>query len=373
MQFSRLTVAVTLSSALLVTACTGQGESGEETSGGSTTVGAQDTATATGDPVEETTDDTTATATPTDDDTAATTEMTTDEGQAALGVDEAEQVATTLLEARHEAYTASDDIEGAQEKAFAGTALNAAAAETRLRDEVGEGDDEPEELTDPNVLAISRADDADSVLILVQTVPDSGVPMLHLMESPSGAEEDFRITWEASMLAGTELPSFDARSVGTPVVRSGRGDLSVNPREILKSLAAYVAWPQPDTNPGINTSGYGDAVRTAAKRQAEAVAAQATLREKNWLVSDDVRTLLFEDGSGLVIGSLLRDTTFTPNADAILTPPETFLVFAEDDEITEQAVLRTSVFVAMRVPSNEQDFKHTLIAAREQLVDAWGS
>jgi hypothetical protein len=57
----------------------------------------------------------------------------------------------------------------------------------------------------------------------------------------------------------------------------------------------------------------------------------------------------------------------------VLTPPDTFAVFADDAELTDEAVLRTSVFVALRVASEDRDLKPEMIAAREQLVDAWGS
>jgi hypothetical protein len=197
--------------------------------------------------------------------------------------------------------------------------------------------------------------------------------MLHLLESTGDGAEQFSIAWEASMLPGTELPTFDRRSVGTPVLRTGQGELVEMPRDTLKKLAAFISWPAPEDDPGMVTNGYAEAVREAAQEQADAVAAQASLREKNWLVSEDTTTLMFEDGSAFVIGSLLRDTTFTVKGDAILTPPESFLVFSDDGELTDEAVLRTSVFVGMHVPAEGQDVKPTVIAAREQLVDAWGS
>jgi hypothetical protein len=207
----------------------------------------------------------------------------------------------------------------------------------------------------------------------VQTVPEDGVPVLHLMESRTGEEKDFRIVWEAPMLPGTSVPTFDRRSVGTPVLRGGSGDLTVSPHETLKELASYISWPQPEEIPDYRTHGYSPAVREAAEQQAGAVADQAELREKNWIVSDDTRTLLFEDGTGFVLGSLLRDTTFSVRPSSVLTPPDTFAVFADDAELTDEAVLRTSVFVALRVASEDRDLKPEMIAAREQLVDAWGS
>ena len=177
------------------------------------------------------------------------------------------------------------------------------------------------------------------------------------------------------MLPGTTVPTFDRRSVGTPVMLkgSGKGELLEEPRATLKSLASYISWPQPEETPDYRTHGYSPAVRRAAEAQADAVASQATLREKNWLISDDTRTLVFEDGSALILGTLLRDTTFTVNQGSVLTPPEAFTALADDDSITEEAVMRTMVFVAMRVPHQDNEFKPEMLAAREQLVEAWGS
>lgn len=382
MQFSRLTVAVTLSSALFVTACTGSDDPDEGATPAPTT-STDDAAATSGDAGTATTDTGVATddsavtdaAAVTDDAASTTVAMTTDEGEAVLSVDEAQEIASSVLGERYRAYTAGNSvIAAAQERAFVGSARTAAQAEVSLRHNLGLKEDQPvERLEDPNVLAISRDDGEQPALLLVQTVPESGVPMLHLLESTDDQAEQFSIAWEASMLPGTELPTFDRRSVGTPVLRTGQGELVEMPRDTLKKLAAFISWPAPEDDPGMVTNGYAEAVREAAQEQADAVAAQASLREKNWLVSEDTTTLMFEDGSAFVIGSLLRDTTFTVKGDAILTPPESFLVFSDDGELTDEAVLRTSVFVGMHVPAEGQDVKPTVIAAREQLVDAWGS
>lgn len=380
MQFSRLTVAVSLSSALLVTACTGADDPGTGASTSAPSAPADDSAAtsdaaaSTGTGSADAGSATTDAAASTDDASSTTVAMTTDEGEAVLGVEEAEEVATRLLDARYEAYTAPGDrLRAAQQTAYMATARTATEAEVRLRSELGLAEDAPAEELEPNVLAISREDGELPQLLLVQSVPESGVPLLHLMESRTGETEDFRIIWEASMLPGTELPTFDRRSVGTPVLRSGQGDLVEVPREALKKLATFVSFPQPEEDPGYETNGYAEAVRAAAQEQADAVAAQAGLREKNWLVSEDVKTLMFEDGSAFVIGSLLRDTTFSVNSDAVLTPPQSFLVFGEDSELTDEAVLRTSVFIGMHLPAEGQDGPPSVIAAREQLIDAWGS
>lgn len=226
---------------------------------------------------------------------------------------------------------------------------------------------------EPNVLAVSRDDGELPMFLLVQTVPEEGLPVLHLLESRTGETKDFRISWEAPMLPGTEVPTFDPRSVGTPVLRSGKGDLEIDPRDLLKQLAVLVTYPIQEDLPDFRTHDYAPSVRRAAQQQAEAVEGRATLQEKNWLVTDDTKTLLFEDGSAFVMGTLLRDTQFKVAAGNALNPSESFRVFQDSASLQNEAVLRTSVFVGMRAPTEANPFKPEMIAAREQLVDAWGS
>ena len=377
MMYSRLTVAVTLSSALVLSACTG-GDTPDapSTTSGDNAATTEDATLTSGPDAAATSDDAAVTTeVAADDASEPTVAMTTDEGAAVLSVEDAESVASTVLTARHEAFQADgEDARTLQQKAYMSTARTAAEAADRLEGVLGEPAEEGSDtVPEPNVLAISREDGELPQLLLVQTVPEDGVPVLHLLESRTGEQKDFRIVWEAPMLPGTSVPTFDRRSVGTPVLRKGSGDLRVSPHETLKELASYISWPQPEEVPDYRTHGYSPAVRKAADQQAAAVADQAELREKNWIVSDDTRTLLFEDGTGFVLGSLLRDTTFSVRPSSVLTPPDTFAVFADDAELTDEAVLRTSVFVALRVASEEQDLKPEMIAAREQLVDAWGS
>ena len=370
MKFSRMTVAATLSSALVVGlgACSGdEADDDGATSASSTDAGADAAETSAARDAAQTSGG--------DDASQTTVAMTTEAESAALPLEEAEEAAGTVLTARVEADQGDgDDIAQAQESSMAGTVLEAHQAADRLEDVVGEPAevDLEENPVEPNVLAISRDDDETPVYLLVQTVPDDEVPWLHLMESESGDAEDFRITWEARMLPGTSVPAFDARSTGSTVVRSGQADLTIEPRELLKSVAAYTAYPQPDEVPDYRTHGYAPSVRDAAEEQADAVSGQATLQEKNWLVSDDVTTLLFEDGSGFVMGSLLRDTQFTVNSGSELTPPDAFRVFEDVDVLTSEATMRTSVFIGMRAPAEDVDFKPEMLAAHEQLIDAWG-
>lgn len=366
MKFSRMAVAATLSSALVVGlgACSGDEADDDSATGAASTA---DGGGSGADDAEQTTGG--------DDASQTTIAMTTDDETAALPLEEAEDVASTVLTARVEADQGDgDDIQEAQESSMAGTVLVAHKAADRLE----EVDGEPEEVdleenpVEPNVLAVSREDGESPTFLLVQSVPEDEVPWLHLMESDSGDAADFRITWEARMLPGTSVPAFDARSAGSPVLRSGKGDLTMEPRELLKSVAAYTAFPQPDDVPDYRTHGYAPSVRDAAREQADAVSGQAGLQEKNWLVSDDVKTLLFEDGSGFVMGSLLRDTQFSVNSGSELNPPDAFRVFEDVDVLTSEATMRTSVFIGMRAPSEDVEFKPEMLAAHEQLIDAWG-
>lgn len=392
MKFSRTTLAATLCSALVLTACTGEDPVAEQTDGTAatqTSAAQPDDAEATTDDLAGTTDGAASTddAAVTDGDLAATTAsaddeattevaMATDEVTAALPLEEAEEAARTVLTARFEADLGDgEDIKDLQRRSLMGNARTAHEAADQLEAVTGEPtqlDLEAEPL-EPLVLAISKDDGELPMFLLVQTVTEEdGTPLLHLLESRTGESADFRIVWEAPMLPGTELPSFDRRSVGSPVLRSGSGELTMAPRDLLKSVAAYISYPQPDDIPDYRTHGYAPAVRRAAENQANAVAGQATLREKNWLVSEDTKTLLFDDGSAFVMGTLLRDTQFQVSDGSELNPTDSFRVFQDSAVLTDQAVLRTMVFIGMRAPSEQVEFKPEMIAAREQLVDAWG-
>ncbi len=54
-----------------------------------------------------------------------------------------------------------------------------------------------------------------------------------------------------------------------------------------------------------------------------------------------------------------------------LTPPEPFVVFADDESVTDSATLDTHVFVAVMIPKGSGALE--MIAAREQIVGASGS
>ena len=387
MKFSRMTVAVTLTSALVLSACTGDdttdaGSSptteGTTTEASAATAGPEDdsaTSTAEGDATAATGDADAATGSAAGDEATATA-MTTDEEQAAMSVEDAEAAAAEVLEARLATLKADGKkARNASKKAYASSARAVVTGAEKTESVFGRSPEaKAKSPAEPNVLAISRDDGEMPVVLLVQTVPKKGeAPVLHLMESPSGEPEDFRITWEAPMLPGTTLPTFDRRSVGTPVLRKGSGDLLTSPKKTLQNLAKSLTWPRNEELAEYRTNGYGPAVRRANNNQADAVRDQATLRERNRLVDDRITTLVFEDGSAFVTGTITRHTTFTVRDNSILTPPESFRVFADDGELTDRAVLRTTVLVGMRVPSEDTRFQPELIAAREQLVDAWGS
>ncbi|WP_134772516.1 hypothetical protein [Ornithinimicrobium flavum] len=406
MKLSRPTLALALSSALFLSACSGDGEVVEPTSGSSAAGASQasadgadgttaaDAATATtGEDAGATSDGTdvagstdaagstdvaagTGGAGGTDDAAGTTVAMTADEDRAALPLAEAEEAARTILTARMKADQGDGrEIRDLQRASLMESARTAHEAADRLESVTGEPAevDLEENPVEPNVLAISREDGELPMFLLVQTVPEEGLPVLHLLESRTGETKDFRISWEAPMLPGTEVPTFDARSVGTPVLRSGKGDLQIAPRDLLKQLAVLVTYPTQEDLPDFRTHDYAPSVRRAAQEQAEAVGGRATLQEKNWLVSDDTKTLLFEDGSAFVMGTLLRDTQFRVVDGNALSPSDSFRVFQDSGTLENEAVLRTSVFVGMRAGTEENPFKPEMIAAREQLVDAWGS
>ena len=236
MKLTRKTAAVALASALVLSACSG----GDAPEGGTTpTAGTtSETQAGTAGPGEDaaTTSAAPDAAASTDDSAGTTAEMTTDPAKAAISVEEAEKIVAEVFEARHASFQEDGKkARKAQKRAFTGSALEAAQAADKLEDVDGEpAEAKAKAPMETNVLAISRADGDLPVFLLVQTVPKDGVPLLHLVASASGKDEDFRIGWESRMLPGTEIPSFDRRSVGSPVLRKGKGDLAQDPHKMLK-------------------------------------------------------------------------------------------------------------------------------------------
>lgn len=364
----RLVAVATLSSVLLLTACS------DSDDGSAQDAPAGDSTAATGSVSADSTDAGSATDDAVDqsggvDDDVVTAEP---EGQGVVSLEEAEGLAQELLtraarSTQHDAGEAEQHIVNA----FRGPTREAALAADRLEPVTGKPQerDLQQEPVQPNVLAISRDDGLSPDLILVQTAPEGELPELHLLSGPESGG-GFRITWSAPMLPGTKVGTFDRRSVGSPVLRKGGGDFGVPPERALNALADYVDYPPSDAT-DVRTNGYAPQVRKNADAQADEVAQQATLREQNSLTADSVHTLSMEDGSGITFAVLDRETVFDVRDGSRLIPPATFTTFVDDESLTDSATIDTVVFVAMRLPADEGPAE--LIAAREQVVDASGS
>lgn len=212
---------------------------------------------------------------------------------------------------------------------------------------------------------------AEPNVILVQTVPETGAPVLHLMTSPAGTE-DFRITWSAQMLPGTDVGTFDRRSLGSPVVRDdAQADGLVQaPNSVLEELAESINYPATGQTE-VLTNDYAPQVRKAAATQAQDVSAQADFTESNSLSDSPVSTLLREDGSAITFAVLDRASTFEIKSGMELTAPEAFVALAGAESLSERATLDNQVFVAMVIPATCGSPE--MIAATEQMVGASGS
>lgn len=357
MKSTRPLVALCLSSALLLSACSGSSDTDA------------DQATATSDEVSSTTDAATSTVDP--DQAASTADPAEGDSQGALSIGEAESIADEVLTAAAQS-TQSDGsaAEADMEAAYAGPALEAAQAADKL--EAVEGNPPAIDLIvnpiEASVLAISRDDGEEPAVILAQTVPGSGVPELYLLASQDGTE-DFKIVWSAPMMEGTSVAAFDRRTAGTPVIRSGGGDFGSTPGDALNSLANYADYPVTGVQ-GLNSNNFAPQVRANAVAQAEAVEIQASFVESNAVMPDTALTLELEDGSGMTFGVLERTSTFTVKDGMELTPPDTFTTFVDDESITNEATLDAYVFVALTLPADDDHLQ--LIAAREQVVGASG-
>jgi hypothetical protein len=269
-------------------------------------------------------------------------------------IDEADAYAEELLTTAME----STQLDGnpaakAREAAFAGAELEAQQAAGRLEAVTGKPPEwnAKESPVDFNVLSISRAGERGPGLILAQSVPESGNPVLYLMASQEDRSE-YRIVWQAPMLPGTSIGTFERRSAGAPKV------------------ANYLSFPIEGENPDIKTNGYAPEVRVQAQEQADDVSVQAEFSQSHELGGQQVHTMELEDGSAMTFAVLDRTSVFDVYDGMELTPPDSFWYFTRDRSITEQAEMRTSVFVALHIP---EDGDPTLISAREQAVDASGS
>lgn len=374
MKWTHPALAATLASALVLSACTGDDTEPEATTAAGTTTADDAAATTTPDDGEAAT----ATGGPLADDAATTTNpadpavvTAAPDGEAVVSVDEAEQIAYSLLRHAHFSQVAGGaKIAERQQAAFEGAELEAAEGVTRLR-RVEITSPVSYTFEEPNVLAISREDGEQPWTILVQSVPEdeSSLPELHEIRSEDDGAT-WHLSWSAPMLPGTSIGEFDRRSEGTPLLRDGRGDLEQDPREVVDAFLEYVAYPLESDLEEIKTYGYGPAVREQLRNQAAAVDVQAAFTNTHEVREDTLRSYQMADGSALTLVVVDRDSVFDVRSGMELTPPESFTAFVDDRSITERAQVDSLLFFAIHVP--EGDGVPEVVAAREQVVGASG-
>ncbi|QDO89647.1 hypothetical protein FNH13_15990 [Ornithinimicrobium ciconiae] len=383
MKLSRPALALALSASLLLSACSGSEDPDESTDPTSSSaddgVSTDDSASATGGDDASTTGDTGVStgdageATSAPGDAAQTTDdgkiTAPAEGAGVISVEEAEEIAATLMRQAGDSQNA-DPEEAAElnEKTFVGSELRAAEAATALR-EVGIDPIIDYHPTNPNVLAISREDGESPAFIVVQSVPESGLPELHLLVSEDDGET-WKIGWSAPMLAGTEVPTFDPRSEGSPVLREGKGDLNWSPSQVVDQLFVILDFPFAEDRPDFRTNDYGPQVRKAAEQQAAEVADQATLTQEHDLRTGTLRTIELADGSAITFPVLRRTSTFDVKSGTYLEAPAAFAHLSGEDVINNSAKMTTDVFLAVHIKTEGDP---VVIAAREQVVRSDGS
>ncbi|HLS45883.1 MAG TPA: hypothetical protein VK045_10655 [Ornithinicoccus sp.] len=376
MKLTRAALALALSSSLVLSACSGTDEGDEATTpatsgdSSSATAGDEGDATsATGDATSATGDATTATgdaATSTDDGKVTAPP----DGVAVISVEQAEEVAARLIKQAADSQNADiDEAMEINEETFVGSELRAANAATELR-EVGLKPVIDYHPWGTNVLAISRDDGESPAYMVVQSVPESGLPELHLIVSEDDGE-NWRIGWSAPMLAGTEVGTFDPRSEGSTVLRDSAGELSMSPSQAVDRLFEILDYPFAEERPDFRTNDYGPQVRKATEAQASSVSEQATLSSEHDLRSGTLRTIELADGSAITFPVLERTSTFDVKDGMILKPSTAFAHLAGDDTLTNSAELRTLVFLAVHIRTDGG--APEVIAAREQVFEASGS
>lgn len=373
MKLSHAALALALSSSLVLSACTDADDtqgtdpvSSSTGAGGSadatpTTGGAGDGATSTGDAATATGD----AATSTDDGTITAPPA----GAAVISVEDAEAVAARLMRTAADSQVGDvDEAAELNEKAFVGSELKAAVAATTLR-EAGLRPVIDYAPNGSNVLAISREDGESPAFMVVQSVPESGLPELHLMVSEDDGE-NWKIGWSAPMLPGTKVGTFDSRSEGSTVLRDTRGDLSNYPSGVVDKLFEILDYPFAEERPDFRTNDYGPQVRKAMQAQAASVGEQATMTSTHSLRSGTLRTIELADGSAIMFPVLERTSNFDVKDGMILKPPTAFTHLTGDDTITESAKMSTLVFLAVHIRTDGG--APEVIAAREQVVSASG-
>lgn len=381
MKLSHAALALALSSSLVLSACTDSNDTEATDSVSSTTAadgaddstattgGTGDNATSTGDAAPTTGDASTATsdaATSTDDGKITAPAA----GAGVISVEEAETVAAQLMRTAADSQVAdADEAAELNETAFVGSELLAAEAATTLR-EAGLRPVIDYAPSGPNVLAISRDDGESPAFMVVQSVPESGLPELHLMVSQDGGE-NWKIGWSAPMLAGTTVGTFDPRSEGSTILRDTRGELSNYPSGVVDKLFEILDYPFAEDRPDFTTNDYGPQVRKATEAQAASVSEQATMTSTHALRKDTLRTIELEDGSAIMFPVLERTSTFDVKDGMILKPPTAFTHLTGDDTITNSAKMKTLVFLAVHIRTDGG--APEVIAAREQVISASGS
>lgn len=382
MKLTRPLLAVVLSSSLVVASCSGDDEQPTTTdTGASATAEAtpdDDAATASAVP-----DDASATATASPDAATATASPTTEASgddeetdQAIHGgvvtIEEADRIAADLLTKAEKArYASGSERAELIEAAYNGPARTAVRAESKLRSVTGAPEGEPGKV-EPTVLAISRAEEGEDMKYLVaQTVPEDGLPKLHLIAT-GGPPENFRIVWEGEMLPGTAIEPFERRSLGSPVLDpEAPSQLWFKPDAVMRQLGRILDYPMPENQPNLKTSGYAPEVRDQARTQAAQVDEQATFRQTHKNRDQNLTTIELADGSAIAFGVLDRTSVFRVRDGMELSPPDTFRVFVDDGSITESAQIDWLVFTAVHIPTERTAPR--LVAVHEQIVGAEGS
>lgn len=381
MKLTRPLLAVVLSSSLVLAACSDDDEQPASTDTGASTSEAptdDDATTATGVPDDASA---TATASPTDTDASTATAAPTgaegdEDGEQAIHggvvtIEEADQIAADLLTKAEQARFASgSERQELVLAAYNGPGRIAARAEGRLRSVTGAPEGEPAEV-EPTVLAISRAEEGTTKYIVAQTVPEDGVPRLHLMAT-GGTPDLFRIVWEGDMLPGTSVGQFERRSLGSPVIGpETESELYFKPEAVQRLLGRVMDYPIMDATPNLRTSGYAPEVREQARSQAAAVEEQATFRQTHQVRDQNLTTIELGDGSAITFGVLDRRSDFQVRDGMELTPPETFRAFVNDAAITDSARVDWLVFTAVHIGTDNSPPR--LLAVGEQVVGADGS
>lgn len=291
-----------------------------------------------------------------------------------LTVDQAGRILTREFTAVQQGDTTTGAaVQAALRTAYAGEALRAAKARTKLASARPSGADSPFLAPQqPRALALSRGTAYPRVIVAQTPAPDGGFPALHLLMSPA-ARTPYRIIASAAMLPSSSVKAFHPLSQGSPLVTTQIG-VAANGTALLSAYAARMAFPGKalGTSP-FASDPFSSQVRAKAVAVAKEVATQAKFRQVHRVIPSSVYAVRQASGDALVFGVIERTDLFTvKDGQAVSTKGnDEFVLLTGKKKVTRSASITRLEFVVFAVPRSGGPA--TLVAVSDPVIAGSGS